>query len=98
MDDTTEIKKNNEISEFTASISVLDFNPQNYTMKMVFQQTVAQSSKLIFFNSVVMGKYIYFFAIDQLKAQVKSKLNMTLQLKKLNLSQIQENPNPTDVQ
>ena len=36
MDDTTEIKKNNEISEFTASISVLDFNPQNYTMKMVF--------------------------------------------------------------
>ena len=28
-DDTTELKKNNGVSEYTASISILEFNPQS---------------------------------------------------------------------
>lgn len=43
-DDTTEIKKGNETSMYTASISVLEFDPKipSKQPKLLFQQTLAE--------------------------------------------------------
>ena len=61
VDDTTEVKAHQGIeTKWTASLSIHSFDPRENKYEQLWTEELAESNKMIFFNSIISGNYIYF--------------------------------------